>query len=186
MTDWRTGHPLVRIDDGRLIGSLFGLSPATAYEVKVVAGAIESAASATTQPDELQFTPSAILHVNDDAPAGGDGSAAAPFQTIQEAVNRAGPGTQVLVADGIYREAVTFPASGNANQWIQVKAEGSGAILDGSEELAGNIWTAHPSRGRVWFTKASLFGYLARDRERFYQYDDLYGLMQSRGHGMSP
>jgi hypothetical protein len=27
---WRVGHPLVRIDDGRLIGSLFGLSPATA------------------------------------------------------------------------------------------------------------------------------------------------------------
>ncbi|HET9911871.1 MAG TPA: right-handed parallel beta-helix repeat-containing protein [Anaerolineales bacterium] len=181
-TDWRTGHSLVRIDDGRLIGSLFGLVPETTYEVKVAAGTVEYSSVATTQPDELEFTPSVILHVNDDAPADGDGSAAAPFQTIQEAVNRAGPGTQVLVADGIYREAVTFPASGNADQWIQVKAEGDGAILDGSKELAGNVWRAH-SKGRVWFTTASLFGYLARDEKRFYRYDSLNGLMQSRGHG---
>jgi hypothetical protein len=180
--DWRSGHPLVRIRDGRLIGSLFGLNPDTTYEVKVVAGALEYSSVATTQPEELEFTPSATLHVSANAPAGGDGSAAAPFQTIQEAVNRAGAGTQVLVADGVYREAVTFPASGNANQWIQVKAEGSGAILDGSKELVGNVWTA-ASRGRVWFTKTSLFGYLARDQKRFYRYDNLNGLMQSRGHG---
>src|SRR5262245_23925190 len=25
-SNWRTGHPLVKIDDGRLVGSLFGLS----------------------------------------------------------------------------------------------------------------------------------------------------------------
>jgi hypothetical protein len=181
-TTWRAGHPLVRIDDGRLVSSLFGLSQATTYEVKVIAGGVEISNSITTQPDELKFTPSVILHVNDDAPAGGDGSAAAPFRTIQEAVNRAGPGTQILVADGIYREAVTFPASGNADQWIQVKAEGSGAILDGSEERTGKIWTPHPSKGRVWFTTGSLFGYVARDRERFYHYDNLSGLMQSRGH----
>ena len=130
-TNWHAGHQLFRIDDGRLIGSLFGLSPATSYEVKVVVGTLEVSDSVTTQPDELQFSPTAILHVNDDAPAGGDGSAAAPFKTIQEAMDRAAPGTQVLVADGVYHEAVTFPTSGNVNQWIQVKAEGSGAILEG-------------------------------------------------------
>src|SRR5512141_3224099 len=36
-TTWRAGHPLVRIPDGRLVGSLFWLSPATTYEVKVAA-----------------------------------------------------------------------------------------------------------------------------------------------------
>ena len=134
-TTWHTGHPLMRIDDGRLVGSLFGLSPATSYSIKVLDGTTEISGSITTQPNELQFIPSVVLHVNDDAPAGGDGSAAAPFRTIQEGVNHAVPGTQVLVADGIYREAVTFPASGSAGNWIQVKAEGSGAILDGSENL---------------------------------------------------
>ena len=183
-TAWRTGHPLTRIDDGRLVGSLFGLSPATVYEVRVFAGPTEFAGMGLTQPDELAFTPTVTLHVDDNAPAGGDGSAAAPFRTIQEAVNRAGPGTQVLVADGMYREAVTFPASGTANQWIQVKAAGRGAIVDGSLERTGNIWTPHPSKGRVWFLKVnSAVGYLARDRKRFYKYDDLAGLLQSRGHG---
>ena len=128
---WQAGHPLVRIDDGRLIGSLFGLSPATTYEVRVSDGVTEYAGSVTTQPDELQFTPTVILHVNDDALPGGDGSASAPFQTVQEAVDIAGPGTQVLVADGTYHEAVSFPASGAAGQWIQVKAEGGASILEG-------------------------------------------------------
>ncbi|HLO32524.1 MAG TPA: hypothetical protein VK249_25480 [Anaerolineales bacterium] len=182
--DWQAGHRLTRIDDGRLIGSLFGLAPATSYDVKVLGGASEITGSITTQPDELQFSPTAILHVNDDAPAGGDGSAAAPFRTIQEGLNHAGPGTQVLVADGVYREAVTFPASGSANQWIQVKAEGIGAILEGSNTLTGKIWRSHPSKAHVWFTKiGASIAYLARDGQRFYKYDDLSGLLKSRGHG---
>jgi hypothetical protein len=180
---WKSGHPLVRIDDGRLVGSLFGLSPATAYEVKVFDGSADVVGSITTQPDEFQFIPSAILHVNDDALPGGDGSVTAPFQTIQQGVNRAAPGTQVLVADGVYHEMVTFPASGTAANWIQVKAEGSGAIVDGSEELSGDSWTPFPSTQNVWFTKIdSAIRYLARNGNRFYTYDDRTGLMQGRGH----
>jgi hypothetical protein len=183
-TDWHNGHPLIRIDSGPLVGSLFGLSPAVTYDVKVVVENSEVTGSLTTQPDELRFTPSATLHVNGSAATGGDGSAALPFQTIQEAVNHATPGTQVLVADGIYHEAVTFPASGNADQWIQVKAEGSGAVLDGSETLTGKIWTPHPSRAHIWFMPLrSSIGYLARDGQRFFKYDNLNGLMQTRGHG---
>jgi Right handed beta helix region len=92
-----------------------------------------------------------------------------------------------LVADGIYHEMVTFPASGAAANWIQVKAEGSAAILDGSEELAGDIWTPFPSASNVWFTKIdSAVRYLARDGNRFYTYDDRTGLMQARGHNGIP
>jgi hypothetical protein len=182
-TVWHTGHPLMRIDDGRLVGSLFGLSPSTSYNIKVLDGSTEISDSSVTQPKELQFTPSIVLHVNDDAPAGGDGSAAAPFQTIQEGVNHATPGTQVLVADGIYHEAVTFPASGNPGNWVQVKAEGGGAILEGSENLSGNIWAPHPSKAKVWSTKiGTSIAYLARDQKRFYMYDDLTSLLEGRGH----
>src|ERR1051325_1915813 len=63
-TDWRPGHPLIRISDGRLIGSLFGLSPATSYDVKVLNGSTEITGSVTTQPDELPFAPTTVLHVN--------------------------------------------------------------------------------------------------------------------------
>jgi hypothetical protein len=180
---WRSGHPLMRIDDGRLVGSLFGLLPATSYDVKAVAGSAEIVGSVSTQPDLLTFTPTVILHVDDDVLLSGDGSAAAPYKTIQEAVNHAGPGTQVLVANGIYREAVTFPGSGTEGNWIQVKAEGSGAVLDSADRLSGKIWTL-TSTSKVWFTKINgPVAYLARSGTRFYQYDDLNGLKQAKGHG---
>jgi hypothetical protein len=180
---WHGGHPLVLVPDGRLIGSLFNLSAGTSYDVRVAAGAMEITGSVTTQADQLSFTPSNVLHVNDDAVPGGNGSAAAPYQTIQEAVNHAGPGTQVLVADGTYREAVTFPGSGAAGNWIQVKAEGNAAVLDGADRLSGNIWTL-TSTSKVWYTKiAGPVAYLARSGTRFYQYDDLNGLKQGKGHG---
>ncbi len=180
---WQTGHPLMRVPDGRLIGSVFDLSAATPYEVKVVSGALEINGTASTQPDQLSFIPSTILHVNDDAAAEGDGSVARPYKTIQEAVNDAGPGTQVLVADGTYREAVTFPGSGTAGNWIQIKAEGNAAVLDSADRLSGNIWT-QTSTSKVWYTQVTgTVAYLARSGTRFYQYDDLAGLKQAKGHG---
>lgn len=182
-TNWHPGHALMRIDDGRLIGSLFGLAPSTAYEVKVSDGTNEISGAVTTQPAELTFTPSAVLHVNAAAAPGGDGSAGAPFRTIQEAVNRAAPGTQILVADGVYSEAVTFPASGTTGNWIQVKAAGSAAILDGSESLAGKKWSPLSGVNKVWFIKLGRpIAYLARDGQRFYNYDSLKGLKQAIGH----
>jgi hypothetical protein len=181
--DWRVGHPLMRIDDGRLVGSLFGLSPSTTYEVKVADAGAEIYGSVTTQADELQFTPTNVIYVNKSAPSGGDGSSAAPFQTIQEGVNRASPGTQVLVADGVYREHVAFPASGTAGNWIQVKAQGGGAVLDGSEALAAGMWASYEPRPNVWFVKIGApIKYLARDQKRFYNYDDFTGLTNGIGH----
>jgi len=182
-TTWRNGHPLRRIDDGRLVGSLFGLSPSTSYNVRVSDGSVELPGSVTTQPDVLTYTPAVTLYVNDDAPAGGNGTTAAPFRSIQEAVNLAGPGTQILVADGIYREGITFPASGSAGNWIQIKAEGNGAILEGAEILSGSVWTADETKKNVYYTKIKgPIAYLARDGRRYYNYDDRNGLMQSVGH----
>jgi hypothetical protein len=181
--NWRTGHPVMRIDDGRLIGSLFDLSPSTSYEVKVSDGATEIVGMVTTQPDELSFVPSSVIYVDSNALPGGDGSSAAPLRSIQDAVNRAGPGTQVLVADGVYREEITFPASGTAGNWIQVKAQGGGAILDSSEPLAADVWKPHESKARVWFTKIGpSIRYLARGQKRFYLYNDLNSLLDGRGH----
>lgn len=186
-TNWQTGHNLVRIKDGRLVGSLFNLAPASSYEVKVTDGTGEIVGAFTTQADELLFTPTNIIYVNDDAAPGGDGSFAAPFRTIQEGVNRAAPGSQVLVADGVYKESVTFPASGMPGSWIQVKAEGGGAVLDGSDVMAPDVWTSYESKPYIWYTKIGYWiKYLARDGKRMYQYDYLDDLINARGHNGVP
>ncbi len=180
-TIWRAAHPMTRISDGRLIGSLFNLSPSTIYQIKVTDGTNTLVRSATTQAVDLPYVAASAIYVDDDAPPGGDGSASAPYRTIQEGVNHAVAGTQVLVADGIYREAVTFPKSGTSKNWIQVKATGNAAILDGSETLAGN-WTS-TTTNKVWFYKLNRsIAYLARDGKRFYNYDSLAGLKQGVGH----
>jgi len=186
-TNWHIGHPLVRIEDGRLVGSVFEQSPATFYDIKVIYGTNEVSGSVFTQPDELQFLPEMTIYVDDGASSGGDGSKSAPYKTIQEGVNNASPGTRVLVADGVYHEEVEFQKSGSENNWIQVVAEGDGAILDGSEHLYGDIWTPHAKEIGVWFTDISnSIGYLARDKERFYRYDDLAGLLSGLGHNNVP
>ena len=186
-TAWHTGHPLVRVMDGRLVGSMFGLSPATTYNVQVLNGSMTISGSSTTQVDQLQFTPSHVLYANVNAAPGGDGSSTAPYASIQEAVNHAVPGTEVLVADGVYHETVSFPASGTAGNWIQVKAEGNGAILDGSANLTGNIWKPYGSYNHIWYMKIGQpIGYLARDQMRFYNYDTIGGLLKGIGHSNVP
>jgi hypothetical protein len=185
-TEWRNGHPLVRIKDGRLIGSLFNLLPATTYEIFAFDGTSQIQGTVSTQPDQLAFTPARTLYVDDDAPPGGDGTVILPFRSIQEAVDRAGPGTQVSVADGLYREAVTFPVSGTPGQWIQVKAQGEAAILDSAEYLSGDIWKPDTTQD-VWSTIVNFpVYYLAGDGNRYYQFEDKKGLVDSIGHDKTP
>jgi hypothetical protein len=180
---WKRGHPLMNIEGNHLVGSLFDLTESTAYEVKVTDGVTEIAGLVTTQPDQLQFTPTRVLYVDGNAAPGGDGSVTAPFQTIQAGVNLATPGTQVLVADGVYHEEINFPTSGTENNWIQVKAAGQNAILDGSRQLSGNIWKRDRYKN-VWYTRVvTSFQYLARDGERYFRYESLADLVNNRTYG---
>jgi len=182
-TEWKQGHPLLNIEGKHLVGSLFELTESTTYEVKVSDGGGEISGLITTQPDRLQFMPSRVLYVDDDAAPGGDGSTAAPFQTIQEGLNLATPGTQVLVADGIYHEEVNFPTSGTEKSWIQVKAAGQNAILDGSRQLSGDIWKRSQYED-VWYTRVvTTFQYLARDGERYFRFQSLADLVNTRAYG---
>ncbi len=117
-TEWRNGHPLMRIKDGRLIGSLFNLLPATTYEIFAVdpVGTSQIKGSVSTGPDQLSFTPTRTIYVDDDVPPGGNGSIVLPFQTIQEAVDHAGPGTRVSVADGTLSRSGHLPSLGDAGE----------------------------------------------------------------------
>jgi len=64
-----------------------------------------------------------------------------------------------------------------------VKAAGSGAILDGSQGLTGQTWSAMSGVNKVWFLKLGRsIAYLARDEQRYYNYDSLAWLDKSLGH----
>ena len=75
---------------------------------------------------------------------GGDGSADAPFRTVQAGVEAAMPGDRVVVQPGRYPEEVTLRRSGTADAPIVLIAEPArGALLDGSQPLTG--WERCPS-----------------------------------------
>lgn len=61
------------------------------------------------------------------------GTLAAPWRTIQHAVDSVSAGDTILVRGGVYTEAVTIQASGTAVGWIALQSyTGETAVLDGS------------------------------------------------------
>ena len=64
-----------------------------------------------------------------------DGSANAPFKTINRAARVAGPGDTVRVHEGVYRETVV-PRAGGTNESTRIvheAAEGEHVVIKGSE-----------------------------------------------------
>lgn len=52
---------------------------------------------------------SPVFYVKADAPPGGDGSLASPYQTIGEAIAQSSPGGSIALAAGDYRESIDLP-----------------------------------------------------------------------------
>ena len=79
------------------------------------------------------------IFVDAAAKTSGDGSAQAPFRTVQEAANLAMPGDTVTIADGIYREWVRPPRGGTSDERriTYRAAKGARPILTGGEPLTG-------------------------------------------------
>ncbi len=84
------------------------------------------------------------------APTGNDanpGTKAKPLATLQAGVNKLQPDDTLLIRGGVYRETVTFPRSGTAEQPITVKAyKGEKVVVTGCEPITG--WTKH--RDNIW------------------------------------
>ncbi len=181
---FRAGHPLVRIDATRFVGSVFDLQPGSAYEVRVtlsdpdgVTGAPALTQTLATRAEALAPPTLATLYV---APNGNDsnpGTMALPLLTIQEAADRSQPGTLVLIQPGVYRETVSVPTSGSAAQPIVFRGNGSGAILDGADAAiaAGVTWTA---AGGGVYTRVTGFatGHVVTELGRLFRYESLAAL----------
>ena len=99
-----------------------------------------------------------IYYVSADAVRSGDGSKEKPFCSISEAACCARAGDEILVAPGIYREAVD-PAQGgtDARHRITYRSEVKGAaVITGAEPVRN--WTRY--EGDVWLSRIpnSVFG----------------------------
>ena len=79
----------------------------------------------------------------------GDGTKQSPFKTIQEAARIAQPGDEVIVAPGVYREAVDPRNGGTQEAPIVYRSEEKGAaVITGAEpvtqweQVEGSVWKA--------------------------------------------
>ena len=91
-------------------------------------------------------------YVNADAAGEGDGSRERPFQKIQEAALCAKPGDEVIVAPGVYREAVNPVNGGKEDARIIYRSEvEKAAVIAGAEPVKNwelyedSVWVARIS-----------------------------------------
>lgn len=86
-------------------------------------------------------------YVDVNAVQGGDGSSEKPFRKIQEAADKAVAGDEVIVAPGVYREAVSPVNGGREDARIVYRSEVErAAVITGAESVKG--WK--PCDGNVW------------------------------------
>ena len=91
-------------------------------------------------------------YVNSNALQHGDGSIEYPFKKIQDAALCARPGDEVIVAPGIYREAVSPVNGGREDARITYRSEvDKAAVITGAEQVKS--WELY--EGNVWMTRIS-------------------------------
>jgi len=183
---WREGYPLLRtrpnphpenrskvhtVPGGWMFaGSIVGLTPATAYEVKLHltdpdGGDAERTLAATTCAEPAEPPGMAIRHVVPGA-GGGTGTAGDPFGGLDAAQAAAGPGTVFLLHKGTYvkgrckSNTWVITKSGKPDRPIIYRAAGDGeAILDGGGDLEtpGRLISANAAR-HIWLEGLTLQG----------------------------
>jgi len=184
---YRQGYPLSRVSDTRFVGSLFWLEPGTTYDVRVTfsdpdGGPLDDVtveATASTRPEIAIPTPNDSFYVSPTG-SGTACSLAAPC-SLTEGLNRAGPGDEMVLRDGVYYQGeIALPRSGTADAPIVVRGYlGETAVLDGADP-ATFTWAAQG--GGVYRTtvNASDPHLVLADGDRLYPYQSLSDLQNLR------
>jgi hypothetical protein len=126
--EWLRGADLVQATKSpltRYIGSVFCLTPGTAYDVRVVfrdsGGVVDSAQTSVTTadwrfPDNTGATYYVAVNGNDNWP----GTEVFPWATLQYAVNQAGAGDTIIVQPGTYYQQCSITRSGTQGHPITI------------------------------------------------------------------
>jgi len=91
-----------------------------------------------------------VYHVAKDGDDQNTGTKKEPFLTISKASEMAIPGSKIIVHEGIYRERITPPRGGTAdnNRIVYKAAKSEKVVIKGSEvinnwvKFKGNVWKA--------------------------------------------
>lgn len=195
---FRSGHPVVRVDDSHFAGSLFWLTGETSYELKVTLrdpdGVTGASSQITTLRTEADAWPEAALGVLHVSPTGVDSntgaSADAALRTIQRAADLANPGDVVLIHPGVYRETVRVRRSGTWIQPVVFRGVGSGAILDGSDASIDDSTNWRSSEYGIHALEMQFStSHVSTERGRLFKYaslDDLRALRAGAPGGSLP
>lgn len=112
----------------------------------------------------------ATYYVSPDGSDSAAGSLAAPFKTIQKAMNVVNPGDVVMLRGGTYRETVSASRGGNAANPVTVQAyPGEVPVIKGSDVVTD--WTLH--NGSTWKKAMGI-----NVQQVFVDFNDTPGLQQ--------
>lgn len=182
---FKSGFPLTRVASQRFVGSLFRLTPATAYDVEITlsdpdGGPLNGTTrqlSTATRTEPLLTDPANSFFA---APAG-SGTACTPQApcALAQALQQAQPGDAVILRGGVYYTGgIQPPRSGSDGAPIVVRSfDGETAILDGSDPALTDAGWDHQGNG-VYTTPLNTTDphYVMADGQRLFPYESLSNL----------
>jgi hypothetical protein len=178
-TAWQAAMPLFRVQHGAtsqnkkaaqlnppddawiFAGSILGLAPDTAYEIKLrlvkpAGAAVEKLLKSRTLAEPKEPAGMRVRHVVP-GKGGGDGSERAPFQGLDAAQKIAQPGDLFLVHKGAYDAPFSVKRSGEPGKPIIWRGAGDGeAAIDGGGQANRGVETSGVHD--VWLEKLSVKG----------------------------
>jgi hypothetical protein len=176
--DYAAAFPLTRVSAASFVGSLFGLSPGTAYDVRVRYSDPDGApldtgwAAATASTRQEISIPAAARTLNVSATGSGTTCSTATPCALSQALSQARAGDEILLAAGSYYQGgITVSASGTAAAPIVIRGATS-AILDGSDP-GTFTWTSQGSGLYTTTVNAADPHLVSANGARLYPYTDL-------------
>jgi len=160
-SNYRQGFPLTRVADTRFVGSLFWLVPGSIYDVRVsfsdpdhdpINGVVLTSSSSTRAEITIPLA-SHTYYVSTNG--SGTGCALVSPCQLEEGLNQAQPGEEVVLRGGTYYQGdLSLPRSGIAGAPIVIRSfTGEAAILDGADPA---VFTWAFQGGGIYHTTANV------------------------------
>ncbi len=181
---YQAGFPLSRVTSERFVGSLFGLSAGTVYDVRISivdpdggpADGIVLSDTMSTR-DEITIPDAMVTFTVSPDGTGSACSDAAPC-SLAQAISLAGAGDEILLRGGVYHSGnYSMPRSGAESAPIVIRAyPGETPVLDGADP--GPFTWSHYSGGVYRTSQApNAVHYILADGYRLFPYTGLGSLV---------